>query len=184
MGPGPGDPLAPMPTATAPDQGTAREPLFNWFKRKPIAWIGAGVTVVGLGMGIGFSAAAAGASNNVNNYAKQINEQGKANGLTSPPCGKEDDPSDDNPVVFYTDPSGKQMNACETLRGSLSQYRADVAVAATGWVLFGLGAVGTVTYALLDWYPKRTSTGQGVQVTGVAPIIAPTQGGVAVTGEF
>ncbi len=181
------DPLGPSPTATAtgPDQMNGpREPIFTWFKRKPIAWIGAGATVLGLGMGIGFSAAAGVAASNVNDYAQVIKDQGIKAGLTSPPCGVESDPSDDNPAVFGTDQNGNPVNACEKLRGSLGQYRADIGLAATGWVLFGLGAIGTVTYALLDWYPKKSGAAHGPQVTGVAPLVSPTQAGVGVIGLF
>ncbi len=178
-------PPAPTGTATGPDQmNGAREPLFTWFKRKPIAWIGAGATVIGLGMGIGFSAAAGTAASNVNYYAGIIKTQGEKAGLTSPPCGKEDDPNDDNPAVFGTDKNGNPVNACETLRASVGQYRADVGVAATGWILFGLGAIGTVTYALVDWYPKKGGTAHGPQVTGIAPAISPTQTGIGVVGVF
>jgi len=181
------DPLGPAPTGTGtgPDQVNGpREPLFTWFKRKPIAWIGAGATVLGLGMGIGFSAAAGVAAGNVNDYAGVIKEQGIKAGLTKPPCGKEDDPSDDDPAVFGKDQNGNTVNACEKLRGSLGQYRADVGLAATGWVLFGLGAIGTVTYALVDWYPKKSGSAHGPQVTGIAPVISPTQAGVGVIGLF
>lgn len=171
------DPLAP-PSATSisPDQPTGtREPIFDWFKRKPVAWIGVGVTGVGLIMGIGFSAAAAGASGNVNNYADQIASEAAKDGVSSP-CGKEDDPSDD---------LAKYNTACETLRSSLSQYRTDVAVAATGWVLFGLGAIGTAVYTMIDWYPKRTTAAaQGPQILGITPVVSPTQGGLGVFGRF
>jgi hypothetical protein len=175
------DPLAPAPTATgpAPEQPTgAREPIFDWFKRKPIAWIGAGVTVIGLGMGIGFSAAAAGASGNANNYADQITAQAKKDGVSGPPCGVEDDPNDDvkTPRNYH--------GPCEVLRASLSDYRTDVGVATTGWILFGLGAIGTTVYALVDWYPKKTASTQGPRILGVAPVVSPKEGGVGVVGVF
>lgn len=175
------DPLAPAPTATGPgpDQPTgAREPIFEWFKRKPVAWIGAGVTVIGLGMGIGFSAAAGAASGNVNNYANQIATQASKDGITSPPCGVEDNPNDDakTPRNYH--------GPCEVLRQSLSDYRTDVGVAATGWILFGLGAIGTTVYALVDWYPKKTASTQGPRILGVAPVVSPTEGGVGVLGVF
>lgn len=174
------DPLAP-PTATSPypeqPVGT-REPIFDWFKRKPIAWVGVGVTGVGLIMGIGFSAAAGAASGNVNNYADQIGAQAAKDGVKTP-CGNEDNPNDD-----LTSPTDYR-SACETLRSSLGQYRTDVAVAATGWVLFGLGAIGTATYALIDWYPKKGGTAQqGPRITAVAPFVSPTQGGLGLSGTF
>lgn len=176
------DPLAPMPTATGPVPdvpGGAREPIFEWFKRKPVAWIGAGVTVIGLGMGIGFSAAAAGASGNANSYADQIAAEAKKDGVTVPPCGVEDNPNDDVKTV-----KNNYHGACETLRSSLSAYRADVGVAVTGWVLFGVGAIGTTVYALVDWYPKKTASTQGPRILGIAPVISPKEGGVGVVGVF
>jgi hypothetical protein len=186
--PGTYDPLAPPPptgTGLQPPVGQ-REDVFHWFKRKPVAWVGVGATAVGLIMGIGFSAAAGGAASSANNYANQIKTRANQVGLTTSPCGKENDPTDDNPAMFGTDGKGNKVDACETLRSSLGQYRADVGVAATGWVLFGLGAIGTVTYALVDWYPKRngTGTGTGLRVTGVAPAVSPTQAGIGVIGVF
>ncbi len=175
------DPLAPMPTATgpAPDRSGAREPLFDWFKRKPVAWIGAGATVIGLGMGIGFSAAAGAASGNANNYAEQIASRAKGEGLTVPPCGQEDNP-DDDAVTSTTN----YKAACETLRGSLGQYRTDVAVAAVGWALFGLGAIGTTVYALVDWYPKKGGSAQGPRIVGITPAFGSKEGGISVIGVF
>jgi len=174
------DPLAPMPTSTGPDQGqVGREPLDKWFKRKPIAWVGVGVTGVGLLGGIIFSGLAAGASGNANNYATQIADRAKADGLTVPPCGQEDNPNDD--VVIG---STNYRAACETLRSSLGAYRANVAVAATSWILFGLGAIGTVTYALVDWYPKKGGAAQGPRLTAFGPIVSPNEGGAVLMGEF
>ncbi len=180
------DPLGPpLPTATAtgPDQANGpREPLFTWFSHKPIAWIGAGATVIGLGLGIGFSAAAGTAASNVNDYAKQIKDAALQQNLTSAPCGNQSDASGDNPNFHSSDSKGH--TACDVLRSSLGQYRADVGLAVTGWVLFGLGAIGTVTYAMIDWYPKKTGTAQGLQVTAVAPMVGPTNAGVGVAGLF
>ncbi|MEZ4295740.1 MAG: hypothetical protein R3B70_12245 [Polyangiaceae bacterium] len=176
------DPLAqppPMGTGTAPDQPSGgREPIFDWFKRKPVAWVGAGVTGVGLIMGIGFSAAAGAASNNVNSYAEQIRIQATKDQLTGRPCGVEDDPNDD--VLLPTN----YHPACETLRTSLGQYRTDVALAATGWVLFGLGAIGTTVYAMLDWYPNRQQTAQGPRLIAVTPIVSDKEGGIGLIGEW
>ncbi|MFO0590714.1 MAG: hypothetical protein U0441_24435 [Polyangiaceae bacterium] len=181
------DPLGPpVPTGTVPGPDTGgKEPLFTWFQHKPLAWIGAGAAVIGLGLGVGFSAAAGTASGNVNSYRDLILKQANAVGITGSPCGPENDPSKDDPRLIGTDSStGQPVNACDKLRQSLGQYRADVGVAATGWVLFGLGAIGTVTYALIDWYPKQKSTAKGPQILGVAPAISPTQQGIGVVGVF
>jgi hypothetical protein len=198
------DPLAPPASTFGPDQtNRGREPIFTWFKRKPIAWVGAGATVIGLGMGIGFSAAAGLASSNIGRpasgtgpnadkggYATQIANQAKADlakypsttfdTLAAEPCGKEADPNDDWQI-----PGGPNYHQpCEKLRESLGAYRTDVALAATGWVLFGLGAIGTTVYALVDWYPKKGGAAQGPQVTGFAPIFGPGQGGATLIGVF
>lgn len=181
------DPLGPpAPTGTMPPPDTGgREPLFTWFQHKPVAWIGAGAAVIGLGLGLGFTGAAATAQGNANAYVDVIKTQAVKAGVVGSPCGKEDDPSDDNPALIGTDAAtGQPVNACEKLHQSLSQMRADVGVAATGWVLFGLGAIGTVTYAMIDWYPKNKGTAKGPQILGIAPAISPTQQGIGVVGVF
>jgi hypothetical protein len=59
-------------------------------------------------------------------------------------------------------------------------------VSTVGWVAFGVGAVGTAAYAIVDWYlPKKKSTSaMRPHVEAVAPLISPTARGLAVTGTF
>jgi hypothetical protein len=180
------DPLAP-PSATGPfpEQPTgAREPLFQWFKRKPVAWIGVGATGIGLILGISFSAAAGAAGATPRDYVSQIEAQKAKDGLGAnvKPCGAEDNPNDDlqSPTNYHP--------ACEVLRQSLADYRSQsstlIPLAGTFWALFGVGAIGTVAYALIDWYPKKGGSGLGPRVTAVAPMLSPAEAGLGVMGEF
>jgi hypothetical protein len=172
----------PNGTGPAPDTTTSgREPFFTWYKQKPIAWVATGVAGVGLGLGLGFSIAAGVASSNADDHAQQIKNYAKTDPVADygnkAPCGSKDSSAGDLP--------GYQQ-ACNVLRKDLSDYNTDVAVAATGWVLFGVGAIGTAVYAMVDWYPKKKSSAEvtGPRVVGVAPSFTSTYRGLGITGTF
>ncbi len=58
-------------------------------------------------------------------------------------------------------------------------------MAITGWVLFGVGVVGTATYAMIDWYPQKQQTAaDGPRITAIAPFVAPGQATLSVAGAF
>lgn len=154
------------------------ESFFHWYKRKPIAWVGTGVTGLGLVLGIIGSASASSASSSTNSVADQIRAH-RATDPNNPPtavCGTKDGAG-----VF----PGYE-NACQTLRDNISTYHTDVALAATGWVLFGLGAAGTALYTFVDWYPNRRHSGAAefLTHTAVVPVVTPTFRGVGLSGSF
>lgn len=164
------------------DVSSGREPIFNWYKRKPLAWAGTGVAGVGLILGTTFSILAAGSSGDADSIAAKINQYaaenpGSTQGRTSGFCGPRDNPSADLPL--YGD-------ACNKLRDELDAYDTQVALAVTGWVFFGLGVAGTVTYAMLDWYPKKAPSTALVEprITAIAPIMGPGQAGLGLAGTF
>lgn len=158
------------------DHSGDREPLMQWYTRKPIAWVGTGVAGLGLVGGIIFSVAAASASSAADDHAAQIQSHADADGVDKP-CGPIDsDGSRDLP---------KYRDACNALRQDFSDHDTDVALAAVSWTLFGVGVVGTVTYAMIDWYPKKkpastTTTGS----LEMAPVFAPGYRGIGLTGRF
>jgi len=157
-----------------PDRGTptTREPFFEWYTHKPLAWVGTGVAAVGLVTGIIFSIAAGSASGAASEHTDQITAEANKDGI-SKPCGPIDsDGSRDLP---------KYRKACDHLREDISDHDTDFALAVTGWVFFGVGVVGTATYALVDWYPgKKKSTGSLV----VSPVVTPSHQGLVVVGSF
>jgi len=171
--------LGMMPGAgPAPDQvSSGREPLFHWFKRKPIAWVGVGVTGVGLIMGVTTSIIAGSASSSADDLTNQIAEQQKIRKETGlPVCGDRDTGA--GGIAFYD-------KACSMLRDDISTYNTAMPLAVTGWVLFGVGAIGTAAYAMLDWYPKKSqTTASGPRILAVTPVVSSTQQGIGIAGTF
>ncbi|WP_437493087.1 hypothetical protein WME75_19715 [Sorangium sp. So ce1014] len=167
----------------SPDQSSGgREPFFHWYARKPLAWAGTGIAGVGLVMGIVGSAIAVNASSNADDVGTQIKTYVASHESTIPanrrsqPCGAREDPSGDLPG-FET--------ACGSLRGELDSYDGALPWAITGWVLLGVGVVGTATYAMIDWYPrKQQAASDGPRVTVIAPFVAPGQAALGVAGTF
>ncbi|WP_438030428.1 tetratricopeptide repeat protein [Sorangium sp. So ce233] len=166
-----------------PDQASGgREPFFHWYKRKPLAWAGTGVAGVGLVMGIVGTAITTSASSNAEDIGNEIKAFVARNESTIPanrraqPCGRREDPSGDLPGF---------ENACGSLREELDSYDGALPWAITGWVLLGVGVVGTATYAMIDWYPSEQKTAAaGPRVTRIAPLVAPGQASLSVAGTF
>ncbi|WP_437282692.1 hypothetical protein WME90_19570 [Sorangium sp. So ce375] len=159
-----------------------REPFFHWYARKPLAWAGTGVAGVGLVMGIVGSSITLNARGNADDIGRQIEAYvaGHQGGIPanrrSQPCGAREDPSGDLPDF---------RNACGRLREELDSFDGAVPWAITGWVLFGVGVVGTATYAMIDWYPnKQQAAATGPRVTAIAPFVAPGQASLSVAGTF
>lgn len=164
-----------------PDQASSgREPLLDWYTRKPIAWVGTGVAGLGLVGLVLFSALSADSSGSVDDITATINEYAAANpdttqGRTDGYCGPRDDPGHELPDY---------KKACGKLRDKLDAYDTEVALAVTGGVLLGVGVIGTVTYAMLDWYPKKNRSAQGPKVTALAPMVGHGQAGLGIAGTF
>ena len=169
---GPTQPYNPNGFQPPPPASTQGESFGHWYSHKPLAWVGTGLTVVGLGLGIGFSAAAASATSKSNSIADQIRGHVASNDpqTSGPPCSN----------TGGADTTG-YGTACTKLRDSMSTHNVDVGVAVGGWVVFGLAAAGTVTYAMVDWFPKRkgTTTDQAPQQgPTVEPIVGLGYGGM------
>lgn len=181
-----GDPMQPPPHGVGPvapppppppDAG-GKESFFEWYGRKPLAWVGTGVTVVGLGLGIAFSSLAGSASSSADEAADAIRDKRAELGVEQAPCGPEDSTGGQDLVGFQAE--------CSALRESLSDYDADVAVATVGWVAFGVGLAGTVTYVLVDYVADEDS-GRETGRRGpplVTPVVGPGFQGVTMQGTF
>jgi hypothetical protein len=181
--PPPANPMPPIMQPLPPDDGGPPRYTFGeWYRHKPLAWVGTGLAAVGLGMGIGGGIAALNASTATSNDTAQIVAHNMASPQDNPThrtnlCG---DANGNNPVPAYAQP-------CSVLSGDISSYHTGVAVMATGWVFFGVGAVGTVVYAMVDWYPHR-ATASAPKQTGpqiaVTPIVTRAFQGVGALGTF
>lgn len=174
------------PAGTTPDTTTTREPFFTWYKKKPIAWVGTGVTAIGFGLGLAGGIGMGITSSKATEHAQQIKDYAETDPATNfgdnPPCGSTTQSGSD--ITGYED-------ACNTLRKDLSDYNKNTAVTAVGWSLFGLGAVGTAVYVYLDWYsakPKAAATmpTKAIQprILAVTPTVTSTYQGVGVVGSF
>lgn len=172
-----------------PDTVTGtRQPFFTWYKNKPIAWVGTGVTAVGLGLGIGGSIGMGITSGKADQHAAEIKAfaatDAKTNFGANPPCGSTE--------VSGSDIQGYE-SACDTLRKDLADYDKNKIVTAVGWSLFGVGAIGTAIYAYVDWYsakPAATTTapanGRAIQprIIAVTPTVTTSYQGLGVVGSF
>jgi hypothetical protein len=164
-----------------------REPFFTWYKRKPIAWVGTGVTAVGLGLGIGGAIGMGVTSSKADQHAEEIRAFAATDAATNyganPPCGSTE--------VAGSDIAGYE-SACNTLRTDLADYDKNKIVTAVGWSLFGVGAIGTAVYTFIDWYsakppppPATPETGAiRPRVLAVTPTVTTNYQGIGVVGTF
>jgi len=164
-----GDGAAPAPEA---DQGTesveldtgGREPFFSWAKRKPVAWVGAGLTLAGVGGAIGFSLASKSHYDTANDYAEQIRLQAQRDGIP-------------NPCVALTTAeyaSGCKKFADEEDTGDRFKVFTFVSI---GVAVVAAG--GTIAYYFID-SKKKTEARAPLLV----PVIAPKTAGLTLQGQF
>ncbi len=167
---------SPPPAQTEPQD--EHEAFFHWYGRKPLAWVGTGVTVAGLGLGIAFSVLAGSASSSASDAENAIQDKQADEGVSGKPCGPRD--SDGN-----SDVEGFQ-GPCSALRSSLDDYDADVTVAGVGWVAFGVGLAGTVTYVMVDYVGGGRKMPKDGKATApmLVPIISPQFGGAVFRTAF
>jgi hypothetical protein len=174
-------PISPPPGMMQPMPPAPQEPesFGHWYRRKPIAWVGTGIAGVGLIMGIAGGASALSASSSANSVADQIKQHRAQFDPTAPQsvCG-------DQSTGTGVYPGYEQ--ACQTLRDNISLHHRDMAVAVTGWVLFGVGVAGTAIYTFIDWYPNRNNAvaADDRPRMAVTPIITPTFKGFGFAGSF
>lgn len=180
--------MQPLPPPETDTTTGTREPFFSWYKRKPIAWVGTGVTGLGLIGGITFSAFTSYVGGKADDHAAEIKKYVSDNDLGDlKPCAAEGSGKADAVVTV----NGKTVDfakACGTLREDLADYDTNFALATTSWILFGLGALGTGAYVVFDWYlkkPAASSTAREVPNTLViAPVVSQSQQGLSVFGTF
>jgi hypothetical protein len=178
----PGPPVNPPPPFVPQP-----EPLSfgSWYKSKPLAWVGTGVTGVGLIMGIAGGAASLSASSSSDDVASQIKAEiarRRAAGIADPSnvCAAS---------VLASQPAIKAHygSSCDTLQSNINLYHVDIGVAVTGWVLFGVGAAATTLYTFIDWYPNRNGRSAGAgffRDVAIMPLVSPSTRGIGLAGTF
>jgi hypothetical protein len=176
---GPMGPMGPQPGMMPPPEDD-RLTFFQWYKKKPIAWVGTGAIGLGLIGGIAFGASALSASSASKDHVAQIQAEDKAHQEFNPTrrtniCG---DADGNGALPHY-------VTACGVLKTDISNYNTDVALVATSWVLFGVGLAGTAVYTMIDWYPHRaTAKNEGGPSFAIVPVIGPQVRGMSVGGTF
>ncbi len=174
------EPVAP-PAQPPPETGHPRETFGEWYRHKPLAWVGTGIAGLGFIGGIAFGASAMNASSSAGSDVTQIMAHNKAVPSDNP-----------NHVANLCTDQAALMKAyagpCSTLQGNINNYHTDIALTATSWVFFGVGVLGTALYALVNWYPNRAGSGSGRGDFGLpvalVPVVGPTLRGAAVGGSF
>lgn len=168
------------PTSTTTEVPSERQPFFQWYTHKPLALAGTGLAIVGLAVGIGFGAAASSAASSANADGDQIRQHVAANNPPDPdmraPCTESG--SGDTPGY---------NTACSHLRSDRSAQSTDSALATVGFVAFGVGAAGTVIYALVDWLPgkkKDDAKASPLKHVAIAPVVTPGVRGLSIDAKF
>ena len=182
-----------MPQPLPPRVG--REPFLDWFTRKPIAWVGAGLTGVGVIGAVSFGIAAGVADGNASSNEDAILAQvqrldGTANELppefwsnkdgtgTPQPCGNFDRPS--SGYAYYREACGLLRDNIDSRDGSLIGVAVFTSVAVAA-------AAGTVIYYFVDTAdggdaPQQQQPPQPRY--GLVPILTPTEQGAGIVGQF
>jgi hypothetical protein len=161
-----------------------------------VAWVGTGIAIIGLAMGIGGGVAAMNASSVANADVAQVQahipvwNMGQAQDQKGvKPMGADVAPPNVcNPSVLGASKAltNEFYSACNVVLGDMANYHTAVSVLAAGWVIFGLGVVGTTIYTIVDWVPHRA--GAPVQAApppvAVLPVVSPSFKGIGVVGTF
>jgi hypothetical protein len=184
----------PLPPVPPPEAVGPKRTFGDWYTHKPGAWVGTGLAGLGLLGGIIFGTQALKWSSQSQTDATATEKQipiynsGKTGNNLAPSnvC---------NPSVLG---SSKALNgyfgmACGVVSSDISSYHTDVGLVAASWVVFGLSAVGTIVYALVDYprYANAPASGpsgpsgrqEGTSLA-VVPLVSPTVQGVGVLGSF
>lgn len=166
-------PGSPPPADTAALSTEGREAPIHWLTHNKLAWIGLGVTAVGLGLGVGFTVAAGKAGDNADSLANDIRTDAllhasnhSANGICSSTNAAD--------IKRYSGP-------CSDYQNDLDQRTSDKHIATAGFVIAGLGVVGTGVAYFLTSKPKD---GGGAPAAVVVPTYAPGFAGLAAGGAF
>jgi len=153
-----------------------RKPFVRWVIDDKVAWVSSGLTVVGLGVGIGFAIGAASQNNRVNTTADQIMAEAKDKNVTNAPCY--------NPTPYFAP-------ACSRLKDEMNTRDTYKNVSIGGFVVAGVGAVGTGVLYFVRTSPKTktaqansTNTAYTSPPTIMSPIVTPQFQGLSLSGTF
>jgi tetratricopeptide (TPR) repeat protein len=175
-GPGPG----PGPAGPGPEGDTGKPGFIDWAKSNKVAWVGAGITVVGLGAGIGFGLSAKNNYDNADSAKSQILKEKQNIGTQGGPCDSTQDPAT---KAHYAD-------ACSKYNDLVSKGDSAKTIATVSFVIGAAAAAGTVVYYFIDTGSHSAKVGKsrraapkGFEAT-VLPYLGAHEGGIGVLGQF
>jgi hypothetical protein len=159
------------------DTGGGRQGFIPWFVDHKLAWVGAGLAVVGLGVGISFALQSKQSYDDATSIKNQIIARAKSESIDGPCAGGGQITAETN----YQD-------ACSRFDERTTDGDNQKGIATAGFVIGGIAAAGTVAYYFLDSGKKkegatRSSPRTGLRAT-VAPVVSPSTRGLFVIGEF
>jgi hypothetical protein len=188
VGSGPGTPGGPSGGPAGPGDtggagfqvgtGGARQPFFEWATENKLAWVGAGLTVIGLAGGIGFAIASGNSYDSADSVADQIRTVAAQRNLEFP-CGNPN--SGVPPATGFAGP-------CQTYQDNVELGDSQKTLSIVSFVVAGAAAAGTVIYYFVDTSGgKKEMTEQRkarAPRASVVPVVSPQFSGMALSGSF
>lgn len=180
VAPGPG---APGPGAPGPGAGQTggsfqidtsqpRQPFIEWATENKVAWVGAGLTVLGLAGGIGFALASNQSYDNADNIANEIRVDAANLGIVGP-CGPP--------------PQSRYVEACAKYQDNVDTGDTQKTLSIVSFVVAGAAAGGTVVYYFVDTGGRKETVDDQKRRSfraRVVPVTSPEFAGVSLVGSF
>ena len=173
------------------EHGNERESFVSWMKRDPIAWGGAGVTLLGAGLGIGFAVAYGQAQSNADSIAQTIKDSSSIDSelvnYENSGMNRQANPCADPVPVTH---NGDYRDACAKLKDNLDKKNSNKVLAWLGRGLFIADAATTTIMYFIRTDPdaKKPDESSAKKSSGVhasvAPVISPTWQGLTIGGTF
>jgi hypothetical protein len=152
------------------DTSQPRQPFFEWAGENKVAWVGAGLTVLGLAGGIGFALSSRAAYDDADTVANKIRTVAAQNNDQAP-C---------RPPIELT-----YQQACATYDDNVDRGDSQKTLSVVSFVVAGVAAAGTVIYYFIDTGGRKETVEQPhAPKMAVAPVVSPAFSGVSLVGSF
>jgi hypothetical protein len=164
-----------------PEPARRRPGFFSWMVKRPLALVGAGLTLVGVGTAVGFAIGASQRYDSADDIAAQIATEARERGLdTQGLCL-------DPPMLMPPENPTAFVEACAAYQDDIDAGDRFKTVSTVSVVVAGAAAAGTVVYYFLD--PSHDDSTDAARAPArrsplVVPWAAPSAGGILVAGTF
>lgn len=179
---------APAPAPTTSESislstsNTKREPFVQWATHSPIAYTGAGLTVLGLGLGVGFLIAGNSALSDTDDVAAKIRNQAASDQLLIQQ-GRSGNPCATPVAVGQVSYEKACSNLAQVKSDNQKTHDTDVIISTVGFVLAGAGVATIVGGYFLK--AKKVEAAQSEQPRfTVTPVFGGGVGGLSAIGTF